>query len=705
VDEHEDLLEVEAPSSDLQKSKERFIKVYVRQLSLPLVGNEETLKEFESKLAQFCVEADLALVKIAELEKKLAAAREMREGRLIYEMHLLSDKYTASSTEEKDTFWLGYIAYEKKQNQLSRAQRLYERAVMDSPHSTALWLEFTDFALSTLKNWSLLSSVTTRALKLAPFRHSLFLWKLRLLGLECTGAPGEDIQAAVQAALALGFANVEEYLELYLCHADYHRRKLSALREQQHGTSTVSTAVAEQAAGLRQALSAALAFLEAYGVQWVAGWWRLCKYQSQLEGDVLCWAESAQSSETAMTVEDDTSGAALSFGSKKAGRGGSKPKAATKQLAGCGIWETAMKAFPSSYFLVTECVNWAVSVGAVEYSRKLLRRATNLTLDTPAAEVCKDWVRFEELHGSVPDLQAAMSRCLGPVSKALLAEVQLAQQPQSANTAEAVASASTAHSESAITGSSAPLSEGKRKRTSEDTTSKARTSASASVTTDAPESSVPKRVKFEEPTVTAESSVQPVQALVLSDTTVVVSNFPFAASLETLRPMLLDKCTNIPAEALEEAGAVASPVEDMRLVLTKAGHSRGMVEVYFPAVSADDAGALVARRKFLQIVADTLNGYVYNNRVLKAEVQVLTPHKPAAETAKADPLAAQRKAGSLASPHLTTVFVSHFGSEVTSAQLKEHFSACGEILAAKVATDKKTGVSKVRPTSWYCHDI
>lgn len=55
----------------------------------------------------------------------------------------------------------------------------------------------------------------------------------------------------------------------------------------------------------------------------------------------------------------------------------------------------------------------------------------------------------------------------------------------------------------------------------------------------------------------------------------------------------------------------------------------------------------------------------------------------------------QQRAGSVTAPHLTTVFVSHLPLDVSTAQLKEHFGSCGEVLAAKVAVDKKTGESKV----------
>ena len=97
IDEHEDLVDMQGSTEDIQRSKERFLKVYSRQLSLPLVGNEETLKEFEKKLAELCVASDASLINPAELERKVIAAKEFREGRLIYEMHTLSDKYATAS--------------------------------------------------------------------------------------------------------------------------------------------------------------------------------------------------------------------------------------------------------------------------------------------------------------------------------------------------------------------------------------------------------------------------------------------------------------------------------------------------------------------------------------------------------------------------------------------------------------------------------
>jgi RNA recognition motif-containing protein len=102
---------------------------------------------------------------------------------------------------------------------------------------------------------------------------------------------------------------------------------------------------------------------------------------------------------------------------------------------------------------------------------------------------------------------------------------------------------------------------------------------------------------------------------------------------------------------------------------------------------------------FLRLIVSTLSGYVYNERTLKAEIKPLSVPGGGAAAAqkkeKVDPLVLQQRAGSVTAPHLTTVFVSHLGPEVTTAQLQEHFLPCGEVLAAKVAVDKKTGESKV----------
>ena len=698
VDEHEDLVDLGASAADIQKSKERFVKVYHRQLSLPLVGNEETLKEFEQKLGELCVASDVGLINPTELEKKVLAAKEMREGRLIYEMHLLSDKYEASSAAERETFWMGYITFEKKQAQLSRTQRLFERAVMECPHSLALWLEFTDFALSVLKNWSLLASVTKRALKV--FRSSAFMWKLRLISLEGSHESVEELQAVQQAALGSGLSNVEEYLDIYLAFCDYHRRQLETtygkLQMQKPASAELVERAQSQAEQLQNALAQVQAFLASYGANWVAGWWRACKYHAQADATLLAPVQDILTAQ-----EAEQAGPVMAFGSQKSSK--KTPKA--KILPGSDVWESAIKVFPTSYFLYSEYIQWAGRLKEYEHCRRMYRKMTNLQLDVSAAEVCKEWVHFEQQHGSLQDIQAALSRSFAHAQAELL----------QAHSSLAAAAVVTAHADDAmqVESSAADVNNRNKKRKTTESSE-----AQASVTPDK-ESAQPssKKVKAmahhdtvaaSPPAATsttssvgqAASPAPPTTAAVapvLSDNTVTVSNFPFHATMDSIGPMLRDKCT-FSAEDLSDAGVtVPGSVVSMHLLLTKAGHSRGTVEVEFAPLSAStgETPPMTVLKPFLELVVSTLQGYVYNERALKATIKVL-PVPGAEKKEKVDPLVLQQRAGSVTAPHLTTVFVSHLAADVTTAQLKEHFASCGEVIAAKVAVDKKTGESKVR---------
>lgn len=705
VDEHEELLDMQAPAADIQKSKERFIKVYVRQLSLPLVGNEDTLKDFEEKLGEFCVESDASLFQPTELEKKITTSRELREGRLIYEMHLLSDKYTTSSAAEQEQFWQGYITFEKKAGQLSRVQRLYERAVLECPQSITLWLEFTDFALTTLKNWQLISSVTKRAVKV--HRNSLFLWKLRLLSMECSNEAPELVQATVQHALAAGLPGVEEYLEIYLAYCDYKRRLLQTLynKYQAPGSKLSTSESAEKLSAqielLQTALQQAQVFLSAYGAQWPAGWWKLCKYQSQVEVSLLAPAQAFLV--TLAAADAAEVGPAIAFTAKTA----AKKIKAVKTLPGSDIWETATKIFPGTFFLWSEYILWARNVGEYEHCRKLYRKLTNLHLDVDTEEVCKEWVLFEQQYGTLADLQAALIRAYPHAQSAILRSVaadtaaQAAQQ-QHHQQSHAMQVAEPAHSRAdsshrQAAAQSTTASDSKRKRSNSQTQEEAELK-------DAQGSA--KKGKFSTETSHATYVSEPI-VVPLSYTTVVVSNFPFAASLDTVRPLLEDKC-RLSGTELSEAGISPEQckVVDMRLVLSKAGHSRGMVEIEFaPFVCMTESEEqTTAQRVMLQMVVQALNGSTYNDRALRAEIKPLPPPVSAETTMaagkfrpeKVDPLVAQQRAGSLAAPHLTTVFVSHLPASVDNAELSKHFESCGAILAAKVAVDKKTGESKVR---------
>lgn len=370
-------------------------------------------------------------------------------------------------------------------------------------------------------------------------------------------------------------------------------------------------------------------FLHSYGANWVAGWWRACKYQAQVEATLIAPVQEALSK-----LEAEQAGPVMAFGGKNASK--KAPKA--KMLPGSEVWETAAKLFPTSYFLWSEYVQWARQLREFEHCRKVYRKMTNLELDVSAAEVCKEWVSFEQQHGGLQDIQAALSRAFVHARSEML----------QAYTTPAASASSGAGEADPMQVDSAPAEENnrskKRKAAAEERAgASSQGPAAHKATLDVSPSA--KKVKFAEnkDKDTAPAAAGLVELAVpvpaapiaphaeLSNSTVVVANFPFHATMDSIQPMLEDKCS-FSAEALAEAGvAVPGHVKDMRLLLSKAGHSRGAVEVEFAPVASysDDLAAL---NSFLHLVVNTLQGYVYNERSLKAEIKTLPV--PGAEASK-----------------------------------------------------------------------
>jgi hypothetical protein len=73
-EEYQDLQDVGADAAKMLEAKARLIKLYRRQLSVPLIGNEEVLAEFDTLLAEICTERDTALIDPATLQSLFAKA-------------------------------------------------------------------------------------------------------------------------------------------------------------------------------------------------------------------------------------------------------------------------------------------------------------------------------------------------------------------------------------------------------------------------------------------------------------------------------------------------------------------------------------------------------------------------------------------------------------------------------------------------------
>ena len=154
-------METSSPQDTLQSSKLRVIKVFRRQLALPLLGNESVLQEFDTLLSDICVEADVTLIDPESLKAEYERALEERESRMTYESHITSTAFKSLPIEDQVKCWNTYIKLEVDDNKISRAQRLFERAVLQCYKS----LE------------DLIASVTSRAV--TPCYYDGELWKYR----------------------------------------------------------------------------------------------------------------------------------------------------------------------------------------------------------------------------------------------------------------------------------------------------------------------------------------------------------------------------------------------------------------------------------------------------------------------------------------------------------------------------------------------
>jgi hypothetical protein len=160
-----------------------------------MVGNDLLLVEFQDWLQENCAESDFAIIDPVSLNERYEAARKALSARMPFEDHLQSHSYETSSLASKVGAWKAYIKFELQENSISRAERLYERALIACPLSQDLWKEYTEFALFQLKSWPTVESITARACRVFPADFEN--WKLRLHSLEMSNKEQGVIAVAV----------------------------------------------------------------------------------------------------------------------------------------------------------------------------------------------------------------------------------------------------------------------------------------------------------------------------------------------------------------------------------------------------------------------------------------------------------------------------------------------------------------------------
>ena len=683
LDEHRDVVEVAESESEITASKQRVIRVYHRILSLPMAGSETVLTEFERVLGEICVDSDVKLVDPEGLQKKVAAATKERSARMNVEQQLADEAFQSASLADKLRKWRWYIRLETKADELSRAQRLLERAVLFSPDCASceeLWLDYAKFAAHTVRNYRLLATVTERALRLC-FR-SLPLWRHRLLALELLERPRQEFQAAVQASLLCGFPSPDSYLALLLAQCDFDMREA---RRGGGGTLEPFKCAALHAT-VRDSLAAAVTFLQTYFPSWLEGWLLLLRRRVAAEGELQVLAS-----------QFDPSADGLS--------------------APTALWEHGVERLSSLYPAVWhEYIAWMQQRGELVRCRTLYQRAVGTKQNSSTEGLCLAWLDFERQHGSPEDLVAAMGRA-GPIISHMtwkrseadaqaLAQAQVQEQEQGQGQGEAHTQLKGDRDEA--------LSARSRKR-------------SSAVAASSNDSGAAKRSRGEQQVQSQQTSGQQHSEAIRMECdhqpvpgdpicrTVHVRNLPFRASNQDLLALF----------------SACGEIGELNVALTKAGKFSGTAFVTYGASEGYDRALL------------ELNGSVHGGRTLRVErcerddddqtplreIQQLRDRykqiysrpelkrrqdkeqlqdqeqqgaRPVVEPTRHDAQdATVAEAAPASADHQQkkrqqcAVFVSHFSAELTDEGLRAIFEpSCGAIVEAKVYRDIRSGLSK-----------
>ena len=377
-EECEDQLDNAASKASIQEAKERVIRLFHRQLSLPLHDNETALTEFDEILARICVESDLKLIDPQSLQTKYQNGLQLREARMGFEHALLSEEYKYVSQEAQySSYWRPYIDFEIKASEMSRAQRLFERVLMDCKDVLVCWEDFIRFACTDLKNWSLVESIASRGVKV--FRNESTFWMTYLKSIEVNAKPHELISKILHQALQNMFARADDYLDLLIFSCDFHRRQVLSMKSRDKVRHPDELTMAIER--LRASFDAAEAFLEVYYPSWTEGWMRVFRYHSQVEEELVA------------EVDDFLPSSLQKRYSSQADK----------------IWEKALKKLSKSMYAWLECIAWARSNGNISFCRALFRKS--LAALAEPKEMCLQWIAFERQVGTLNDLLEAENRC------------------------------------------------------------------------------------------------------------------------------------------------------------------------------------------------------------------------------------------------------------------------------------------------------
>ncbi|VDO99288.1 unnamed protein product [Soboliphyme baturini] len=191
------------------EQRERFRRVFVRQLCLPLMDMEQGMKDYTETFGAEAVDSSLDYNYKSAL--KVLAQLKPFESQLKEAGKKTADVYSK------------YLDLEETLKNPARLQCLFERAVADHCLDGALWLRYVRWLDNELKDSNVSLSVYERAVRNCPW--TTVLWQEYAMSCERFGLLWEQIEKVMKCALEAGFSSVSEAAELWLQYAYQCRRR------------------------------------------------------------------------------------------------------------------------------------------------------------------------------------------------------------------------------------------------------------------------------------------------------------------------------------------------------------------------------------------------------------------------------------------------------------------------------------------------
>ncbi|XP_030647557.1 spliceosome associated factor 3, U4/U6 recycling protein [Chanos chanos] len=193
---------------------ERIHNLFRRQLAVPLLDMENTYAEYSEWADEGVPDS---------VTQNYRKALQQLEKRKPYEDALLV------SEPPKLAEYQTYIDYELSDGDPARIQLVFERALAENCLVPDLWVKYTTYLDRQLKIKDLVLSAHERAVRNCPW--TMTLWRGFLLALERHGAEHQIVSEVFEKALAAGFIQAMDYVEIWQAYLDYLRRRVDFSKE------------------------------------------------------------------------------------------------------------------------------------------------------------------------------------------------------------------------------------------------------------------------------------------------------------------------------------------------------------------------------------------------------------------------------------------------------------------------------------------